>query len=284
VSLLALALVLGAALMHAAWNALAKKGGDPLIFLWWAGMLASGLYLPVTAAAIWRTGLPAEAVPFVVATSVLHALYFWSLGRAYAAGDYSIVYPVARGLGVALVPPLALAAFDERVAGLGLLGALLVVSGISWLSWRPGAWRLDHLLRPGTGWAVVTGCLIATYSVVDKAGVARLHPLPYMGFLMSGATLCLAPAVRARRKRLLPEWRANRRAILVAGFMIPTSYLLVLFAFQLSKAAYVVAAREVSVALSALIGCLLLREGETARRLLGAAVVLAGVACVALAR
>ncbi len=284
VSILALALVLGAALLHAAWNALAKRGGDPVVFLWWSGALASVLYLPITAVSVWRAGVPAAGVPFIVGTGVLHALYFWSLGRAYASGDYSIVYPVARGLGVALVPLLAQALFEERPTGLGLLGVILVVAGIVVLSWRRGAWRAQRLLRPGTSWALVTGVLIASYSVLDKAGVARVHPLPYIGLLMLGATLCLTPAALGRRDQLRAEWRDNRRGILLASVMSPTGYLLVLFAFQLSKVAYVVAAREVSIALSALIGGFLLGEGEIARRLAGAAVVLAGVACVALAR
>ena len=66
--------------------------------------------------------------------------------------------------------------------------------------------------------------------------------------------------------------------------MSPTAYVLVLFAFQLSKTGYVVAAREMSIVLSAIIGAAWMKEGTGSRRLAGAAVVLAGVACVALAR
>jgi len=58
----------------------------------------------------------------------------------------------------------------------------------------------------------------------------------------------------------------------------------VLFAFQLSKVAYVVAGREVSIVLSALIGSLWMREGALGHRLAGAAVVAAGVVCVAWAQ
>jgi uncharacterized membrane protein YbhN (UPF0104 family) len=50
------------------------------------------------------------------------------------------------------------------------------------------------------------------------------------------------------------EWRTNWRTILVASVMTLLAYLLVLFAFRLSKASYVVAARETSIVLSALIG------------------------------
>ena len=80
------------------------------------------------------------------------------------------------------------------------------------------------------------------------------------------------------------EWSANRWTIVATGVMSAGGYTLVLFAFQLSKAGYVVASRELSIVLSALIGSLLLREGRLPPRLAAASVVLAGVACVALAR
>ena len=112
----ALVLVIGAALMHAGWNALAKRAGDPLAFLWWAGALGTLLYLPGGLYVLWDRGFRAAALPFVIATVLLHALYFFSLGRAYRSGDLSIVYPIARGTGVALVPIAALVLFDERLS------------------------------------------------------------------------------------------------------------------------------------------------------------------------
>ena len=80
------------------------------------------------------------------------------------------------------------------------------------------------------------------------------------------------------------EWAVNWRAILAASTTNLTSYLLVLFAFRLSKAGYVVAARELSILFSALLGSLWLGEGRLGPLLGAAVVVLAGVVCVALAR
>ena len=119
---------------------------------------------------------------------------------------------------------------------------------------------------------------------MDKVGVSHLHPLPYLGLLGVGMTLLLAPVVWRARVAFVHEWRVNWRAILVASTLNLTSYLLVLFAFRLAKAGYVVAARESSIVLSVLIGWLWLGEGGLGRRLVGAAVVLAGVVCVTLAR
>jgi drug/metabolite transporter (DMT)-like permease len=278
----ALLLVLCAALLHAGWNALTKRGGDPLAFLFCAGGLGAVLYLPGALFLLWARGLPFVALPFVVATVLLHAVYFFALGRAYRGGDLSVVYPIARGTGVALVPVLGLVILDERLSGLGMAGVALVVLGIFSLHHGSGARRA--LLAPGSGWALLTGVTIAGYSLVDKSGVARLHPLAYIGLMEVGACLLLMPAMLARRAVLAREWRTNWRTIAAAAVMSPGGYLLVLFAFQLSKAAYVVAGREISIVFSALIGSLLLREGALGRRLAGAAMVAAGVACVALAR
>jgi len=218
---------------------------------------------------------------------VLHALYFYALGRSYRSGEFSLVYPVARGLGVALVPIFAALFLDERPSALGALGIALVVMGIIALQWigRPrAAVGARTRLGQGTGWALLTGVTIAAYALVDKVGVSRLHPVPYIGLMFVGSLLLLLPAALANLERFRREWTANWRAILVASVMTLTAYLLVLFAFRLSKAGYVVAAREVSIVISVVIGRLWFAERHLAARLAGAALVLAGVACLALAR
>ena len=288
----ALALVLAAAAIHAAWNALAKKARHPVAFLWSSVVIATIVLGPFGLRYLPEDGVPRAALPFVLASALIHAVYFYALARAYGSGgDLSLVYPIARGLGVALVPLLALAILDERPSALGAAGMLLVILGIATITTRsPSSLREGRVRGPGsrafargTGWAVLTGLTIAAYSLVDKAGVAHLHPLPYLVVLGGGMGLLLAPAVIQARVAFVHEWRVNWRAILVASTLNLTSYLLVLFAFRLANTGYVVAAREASIVLSVLIGWLWLGEGGLRRRLVGAAVVLAGVACVALA-
>ena len=282
----ALALVVCAAVLHSVWNALAKRAENQFVFLWSSVSLATLLLLPVGLLRLASEGTPSAGVPFVAASVGIHALYFWALGRSYRYGDFSRVYPVARGLGVALVPLVALPVFGERLSWLGSFGIGLVVLGIGGLSLSPGAIPASPVKRAGVGmaWAVVTGLTIATYSLVDKAGVARLHPMPYIALMGVGLSVVLAPIALADRVALVREWRLHWRSILIASAMNLTSYLLVLFAFRLSKVGYVVAARELSILFSAFIGSLWLREGRLAPRLAGASVVLAGVVCVALAR
>jgi drug/metabolite transporter (DMT)-like permease len=283
----ALALVLAAALFHAGWNALTKRARDQLAFLWSSTALATVFLAPLGFSFLPDGGVPAAAAPYLAATSLVHALYYLTLGKAYATGDLSVVYPIARGLGVALVPVGAFLALGERLSLLGAAGIALVVLGIVRLTASPaGPPAAGRRRRPGagTGWAALTGLTIASYSLVDKAGVARLHPLPYLALMGVAMTFLLAAPVLARRAVLAREWRSNWRTILIASTMNLTSYLLVLFAFTLAKAGYVVASREISIVLSVLIGRVWLGERGLGRRLAGASIVVAGVICVALAR
>jgi drug/metabolite transporter (DMT)-like permease len=284
VSLAALALVLCAAGLHAGWNAMAKRGGDPVVFLWLATLASTAALLPFGLWSLVRDGLPAAAVPFVIATIALHAFYFYALGRAYAGGAYSLVYPVARGLGVALVPIVALLVFGERLSLLGTLGIALVVGGIVALHVLPvGGGRRRAVAGASLLWPIVTGLTIATYSLVDKAGVARLDPIPYMLLLEGGCASLGLPLLRLRREAVRRELR-RWATVVLAAVMSALAYTLVLFAFRLSKTGYVVAARELSIVLSAVIGSLWLHEGRLGPRLVGATIVLAGVVCIALAR
>jgi drug/metabolite transporter (DMT)-like permease len=282
VTLASLVLVICAAGLHAGWNALAKRGRDPVVFLWCATLASTVALSPVGLWILARDGLHAAAVPFVLGTIALHALYFYALGRAYATGAYSLVYPVARGLGVALVPIVAFLVFDERLCVLGTIGVALVVGGIVSLHVLPAGAAASW---PGRAilWPVLTGLTIAAYSVLDKAGVARLNPVAYMLLLEGGCALLGMPLLWLRSEAVRREL-ASWRTIVVAAVMSALAYTLVLFAFRLSKTGYVVAARELSIVLSAVIGSLWLREGRLGPRLAGATIVLAGVACVALAR
>lgn len=284
----ALGLVLCAAVLHATWNALAKRADDSLAFLWVTTCCSATLALPLGVAELRGSGLAASAVPFVLATIALHALYFYALGRAYAAGAFSLVYPVARGLGVALVPPAALVALGERLSPLGSLGVALVAAGIVALHLAPRAvpTRAESrgARRAATGWAALTGLAIAGYSLVDKGGVARIHPVPYFMLMELGTVALLLPLALRRRAAVRREWRARWRRIVVAAACTAGAYIMVLFALRIAKTGYVVAARELSIVLSAFVGSLWFREGALVPRLAGAAIVVGGVTCIALAR
>jgi len=99
VSGLVLVLVLAAALLHASWNAVAKKGGDPLTRL----ALMAAVSALCGAPALFLLPPPnADSWRMLLGSALVHQVYFAFLVQSYRVGDLSVVYPVARGA----APPL----------------------------------------------------------------------------------------------------------------------------------------------------------------------------------
>ena len=232
------------------------------------------------------TELPREAWALVLLSALLETGYMLSLSAAYGAGDLSLVYPIARGTAPVLVTPLAILVLGERLSPLGVAGIALVVVGIfasQGMSSRvspfaPGARRAVAL-------AVLTGVMTAGYSLVNKVGVSVAPPMLYafLVFLVNGL---LTWAVLWRRHGLAwPLPRDIRLLRLVTiGVLMMGAYMAVLVAMSLTAVSYVVAARETSIVVGALLGALVLKERHPATRLAGAVVIFAGVLVIALSR
>ncbi|MBT97842.1 MAG: hypothetical protein CL902_04360 [Dehalococcoidia bacterium] len=286
-----LVLVLLSALAHASWNLMLKRAGDPQIFAWWLLVVASVLLAPLGAVLLWFNSVGFPGLWFVLATIGLHVFYFNLLARAYAQGDLSLVYPVARGMGPMLVPILAVILLDEIVEPLAIGGIAAIICGIYTISW----WGNFHqvlrspllfLRSAGMRYAVLTGLTIAVYSIVDKEGVSHIQPLLYMYFLSIGTAVMLAPYILASKglDAVKSEWRANALPITAAGLLTFAAYGLVLTAFSLSRVSYVAPAREVGIVIGVLMGIILLKEPFGRGRLFGSTSIVIGLALIALSK
>ena len=85
--------VLLAALMHASWNALVKGGSDRFAFM--IVLTAAECALGVVLYPFFATP-DIAALPWLLASAVLHVGYMLFLIEAYAHGDLAQVYPLAR--------------------------------------------------------------------------------------------------------------------------------------------------------------------------------------------
>src|SRR5439155_26721176 len=125
----------------------------------------------------------------------------------------------------------------------------------------------------GTRYALLCGVCVAAYSILDKRGVAYVHPLLYAYCLSLGATIGLVPLILPLRQAVAAEWRRRPRHVVGVGLLSPLAYGLVLVALTFSPVSYIAPAREVSVVIAALMGSLILREPSGRQRLFGAALV-----------
>lgn len=286
----ALGLVLAAALIHATWNLALKRSARKLVVSWLG--LPAGVLLASPGLFLLPGGLGISSVGWacILATGLLHALYFLFLSEAYERGELSLVYPLARGAGPLVVAFLAPLLLGELLTPGGAAGIGLVVLGLFGMAGGPeptglgqgrllGQWR-----TPDVAMALLTGLTIAGYSLVDKVGVSLVHPYVYQILMMGLAFLALTPYVLWRKRPSLAALQAEWRAIVVVGILSFAAYQLVLFALRLAKVAYVVAAREVSIVFGAALGAAFLGERHGARRLAAAAGIAAGTVLIALSR
>ncbi|MFQ5882360.1 MAG: EamA family transporter [Candidatus Methylomirabilales bacterium] len=272
-------LVVSSAFLHATWNLYTKQSEDKLLFLWW--MLGAGtlLFLPILLLGPWPA-LPRQGWNYILASGAIHTTYYFFLGQAYERGDLSLAYPLARGSGPLLVLVSAFLFLGERPSGQGLLGIGSVVLGVLVLHLFPGR-GLDLLRGPHVPRALVTGAAIASYSIVDKLGVAVVHPLPFLFYLHLVSFFLLGPCLLITRGRTgLTSLFYQRGKVLVAAGLQNLAYFLVLSAMTLAKVSYVVAAREVNVVFGAALGAWWLREGYGRQKLFASAIIAAGLVLI----
>lgn len=286
----ALFIVLVSAFLHAFWNYLAKKSQNKIAFIWWFILFAVIIYFPMFLYFYAGIKISTGGWTCIIATGILHTLYFFFVGSSYERGDLSLVYPLARGFGPFWVPILAVIFLSEQLNLPGIIGIVFVVVGIYVIHLKSFSFKtffkpFAAIRSSASIWALLTGCTIAAYSLVDKVGVKSVHPAVYIYFMFCIPLLFLTPYVLIKeRKRLKPEWKINKGPIMGVGFLVVFTYLLILFAMQTSNVSYVVAAREVSIVFSALFGIIWLGESHRRPRLIGAFLIALGVGFIGLSR
>lgn len=270
--------VLGAAVMHAGWNAIVKVGLDRfssiLLLSMVQGVMALVL-LPFFAAPL------AAAWPWVAASALLHIGYKLFLIRAYQHGDLSQVYPLARGTAPLIVALVGAIWLGETMTAGKTAAVAAIAIGVIVMSRNGGP---DRLPRKALLYALGTACFTASYTLVDGVG-ARIAETAsgYVLWMFAGDALgmtgfALATRGRGALGRLLPAWRSG----LAAGGLSLGSYWIAIWAFTLAPLALVAALRETSVLFAMLIGVFLLGERANPWRWVSAGLILSGVALMRL--
>ena len=295
----AVALLLLSAVTHAGWNLLGKREHPSAAFLLLANTLGCLCLLP--ALLLYGRALaafPARVWALLAATGLCQAGYYTALAGAYRAGEMSVAYPLARSAPAILVPLLAgLLGQGEPLSAQAMAGIALAVAGSFVLPMRrfvdygpPGDARRSIAL------ALAAALGTAGYSIVDDAALHLLRETPGMPVGHAPATvvyaflegiassLWLALFVLAsgrERASLRQAWPARLRRAALAGAGIYVTYTLVLLAMAfVTNVSYVVAFRQLSIPLGALLGVLVLREPRPLPKFAGVATMFAGLVLI----
>ncbi|HYX62599.1 MAG TPA: EamA family transporter [Burkholderiales bacterium] len=266
--------VLGAALLHASWNALLKgsadKQLDTVAFSIGSAILAAAvaLWLPAPARASW---------PWLAASAGVHILYFAFLAGAYHWGDLSYAYPIMRGGGPVIVALAGAAVFGEVLPLAPTLGVALVCAGI--LGFASG-----RANPRATAFAVANAGVIAAYTLIDAKGArASGSPVAYaMWFFVANGVVLYAWAGMRRGAALPRHLAANWPRILAGAALTTGSYAVALWAMTRAPVALVAVLRETAVIFGAIIAHFWLKEKLTRRRLVATGAVMLGLVALKL--
>jgi len=265
--------VLGAAFLHASWNALIKTGGDKQ-----ASMLLLTLgHAAIGCVVVLFRPLPvAEAWPWLVASGLIHMAYQLLLAQAYEHGDLSRVYPIARGAAPMLVALVGAVALADAVTALEYAGIVLLGLGI--LGMARGVFTSGESRRM-LPFALGSALATAGYSLVDGTG-ARISgdPVGYVAWLLILSALFYTPVALAwRGRRLLAVPPRGVALGLLASGASYVAYAIVVWAMTVAPIALVTALRETSILFAVLIGWLAFGDRMTRGKTLAAALIVAGV-------
>jgi len=266
--------VLGAALLHASWNAMLKSGGDKQLD---AVGLAAGSGLVALLAAPFA-GMPAAASwPWIAASATVHIAYFWLLAETYRWGDLSFSYPIMRGGGPLLVTGAGVAAFGEVLPWTETAGVALISAGI--LAFAAHSARDPRAQRRSLAYALANAVVIAAYTLIDAQGArASGAPVAYaLWFFVANGLVITAIGSMRRGAGVARHLARTWRRTLGGGALAVGAYGIALWAMTLAPVALVAVLRETSVVFAAAIGSLVLREPFTRRRVAATLAVLAGL-------
>jgi drug/metabolite transporter (DMT)-like permease len=288
----ALGLVLLGALIHALWNIAVKKTGGDVRFTFFSGAVMFVFWSPLCIWLGWHV-VPtwgAKEWGLMAASGFVHWVYFYCLLTGYRKSDLTVVYPVARGSGPLLSSSVAVVVFGEQLSSLGALGIAGVVLGVFFIAGGLALFKQAHdphkkaRIQAGVFWGLLTGALIALYTVLDAWAIKVLAISPIL--FDYWCNVLRLPYAVVPVLRNLPEakrlWALQWRAAAIVGIFSPVAYVLVLYAMKIAPVSHVAPAREVSMLFAALIGGHLLGEGDRWLRVAGAALIALGVAALAL--
>jgi drug/metabolite transporter (DMT)-like permease len=276
-TILVVLLVLGAALMHASWNAILHNDDDRLWSMVLMCMISAGSALPF---ALLLPAPDPSSWPYIATSAAIQIAYCLFLVRAYRDGELSQIYPIARGSAPFMVALGAALFAHERLGMVPLVGLACVCVGV--VSLARGKERADPV---GVAIAVSTGVMIAGYTLVDGIGARRSgDAYAYTAWLFVAQGTPMPLIYLAVRRRLhIP---LNRDTLLTAfgGLISAIGYGAVILTMTLTPMGAVAALREVSILFAVLIGRVFLKERAGAGRLASGAVIAVGAGCLALGR
>lgn len=286
------------AIIHATWNMIGKREDPSAKFFLIANTMGVLLLSPVVLSNLsLPLSFPVEVWKLIAITGLFQAVYFMGLAGAYRAGHLSVAYPLARSAPVLMVAVISiLMGKGSQLTSPSIVGMVLVaIGGLLLPINRIADWKLRDYLHASTLFALLAAVGTSGYSLADDAALRVLKEqlsanrviltLNYAFFEGISTFLWLGLLVligQRNGKDSAKSQPVRFRHAMVAGIGICLAYTIVLLAMTLAKnVSYIVAFRQLSIPIGAVLGVTVLREPGSVNKFVAITVMLAGLVLVA---
>ena len=266
--------IIFAALLHAIWNAMVKKGDDKYISLT-AVVLG---HVPISIIVIFFTPIISfQSIPYIFISAIFLSGYEWCLLSAYRLEDYTKVYPIARGTAPIFIVVISLLLFNTIISKFELMGILVISLGIIILGFQNINTFKNYSAMV---YALGTGLFISGYSITDGyGGRVSASPLNYTAWLMILNAIIFLILLRIMNKpgvvkKVLSK---GKKIFFIGGTLSYIVYGTIIWAFTHASVPTVAALRETSIIFALLIGTFFLKEKFTFLKTAGVLTIFFGV-------
>jgi len=272
--------VLLATFMHAIWNAMVKQHPDKVVAV--SGIVFG--HLPFSITAIILFPAPSmESVPYIIASAFIHQGYQWYLLNSYQIGDFTKVYPIARGSGPLVATVISIIFLGVLLDNFVILSIFLICIGIMIV----GIFERNTFnnLKVIT-YSLLTGFFIGLYSLVDGYGArASLSAVSYMSwsFVLNSLIFPVLLKIKKKENVLKKVFKEGKKIFWIGGTLSYFIYIIIVWGFTKAPIPMVGALRESSIFFSIFIGYFFLKERITSTKLISIILIVLGVVGIKLA-
>ena len=266
--------VIFSAFLHAVWNGMVKNEEDKYISL---TALVLG-HIPISILVIFFTPmLSIQSIPYIFLSSIFLLGYEWCLLSAYRLGEYTKVYPVARGTAPIFIVIFSLLFFNINILKYELIGIIIISLGIFILFFQ----RIKSLNNfSAITYAIGTGLFISCYSITDGYG-GRLSysPLNYTAwiFILNAAIFPILLVAMKKKYALGRVFEKGKKVFFIGGTLSYVAYGIIVWAFTHASVPLIAALRETSIIFALLIGSFFLKEKLTSIKIISIIIIFSGV-------
>lgn len=298
-TLMSVLLIILSAVIHAGWNLALKKEDDhSLFYVVLFSFISAACSIPIFIIfAKALTTIPSVIFYISIISGFFMAIYTYALNISYHYGEISLAYPLLRSLPIIFVAAITTAlSIGTPLTKLSVIGMIIIMLGCFTMPANSlKNLKLKNYLNLTTLFAVIAALGTTGYSIFDNLSVSCLNkaviPSVFSATIIYAAfefifTFLWLFAIIALFKRnefkLISQIKFKIKSAVIVGIGSFLGYFIVLIAMSFTdNVSYIVAFRQLSIPLGAILGIIIFKETKTIYKISGILILFIGLVIVA---